>query len=671
MSQERIGQIKSIFDRALEVAGEARAAFLDQACGEDLALRVAVEALLGSLSSSPQAGVGGAASEFRLTHAMDPGEITGFARRSLADQIYGSRYKISRELGRGGFGVVYLAEDIRLHNRQVVLKVLLQGPSQNPWAIGKFEEEIQILARINHPGVVTVIGSGETPFGSPFIAMEYVEGESLRELLNRVPMLPLTDAAEILRQTGSALSAAHSLGVCHRDLKPENILIHGADPSEYRVKLIDFGIATLQASSNRQTSKVIGTLPYMSPEQLEGRATSSSDVYALGIIAYELVSGTLPYEPTTAVELYKMQQARRPLAPASSFRGEALPEADQLIAKAMSLEPENRFPSAREFTQALASSLLHANRRELAAVGLAVVAPHLQGGRGRGGAGRLVSKMCDRRAQEDDFRAFFVSERRARPGVPQFYVVSGIEGECHSSLVERLSFLLEKLSPSASLCRKNIPWQYDGSLNGRRRRLLSWLFEQFETNSPAAAPASVPQNIQPAKLSEVLNRRKGVFYALQHDIRAGRWDESTLPLLKGYADFLSEVQGGTESAQLAIFLNVIYPSVPNFSVESNPIARWWSNRRDSARKARIRRELTGFSNRPGCLFLEELKPVTKEDVMEWLEMHNILDSEEQRIRVSDELFQSDGRILLNRPMSEVEGRLHDLHVRYAAGGGSL
>jgi serine/threonine protein kinase len=267
------------------------------------------------------------------------------------------RYLIDKELGRGGIGVVYLAHDTQLLSRPVVIKVLLEDSNQDEWFKKKFRQEMEALARLNHPGIVGVLDAGQMPDGKPFLVMQYVEGAPLRSLI-RYEGMNLEMTAGILRQVGQALTAAHEKGVYHRDLKPENIMVQLGD-DEAQVKLIDFGIATVmdsQVATSHETTNVAGTVNYMAPEQLMGKPAASSDIYALGVIAFEMLTGRRPFNPATPYQLLEMQKAGVRLYPVDLRPG--LPEAAQAsILKALAFEPQERHARARDFTDALATAL--------------------------------------------------------------------------------------------------------------------------------------------------------------------------------------------------------------------------------------------------------------------------------------------------------------------------
>jgi serine/threonine protein kinase len=287
----------------------------------------------------------------------------------LSGQVAGGRlkgrYLIERELGRGGVGVVFLARDERLHGMPVVIKFLLDAAGQNKWLIGKFSQEAEALTRINHPGVVRVIDRDLSDDGRPFFVMEFIKGRSLREVMSRGPM-DLAYVAHLARQTGSALHAAHQQGVFHRDLKPENIMLEQLSGGDEQVKLIDFGIAKVvnpQAGAETEVAVVAGSRQYIAPEQLLSQTASpATDIYALAIIVYEMVTGRLPFNPQGQTHFLVMQELMRLQRTESfvdprTFRPD-LPEAAQiLLLNALSFDSGRRPQNARIFAEDLAQSL--------------------------------------------------------------------------------------------------------------------------------------------------------------------------------------------------------------------------------------------------------------------------------------------------------------------------
>jgi len=281
---------------------------------------------------------------------------------SLVGSTLAGRYYVERKLGEGGIGDVYLARDKpELMARQVVVKVLQEKALNNEWIVTKFRQEIEALTRIDDPGVVGLLDAGTLPDGHPFLVMQFVEGENLRSHMRTDGSMELEDIADILKQVGSTLTTAHANDVIHRDLKPENIMARRRADERWQVKVIDFGIAKVRYSliaPSTVTGQVAGTAYYMAPEQLQGKKVSpASDVYALGVIAYEMVTGRRPFNPETPYQLMELQQAGVQVGP-KALRPALPASAQDAILKALSLEPGNRYQRATEFTAELAKALL-------------------------------------------------------------------------------------------------------------------------------------------------------------------------------------------------------------------------------------------------------------------------------------------------------------------------
>ena len=278
---------------------------------------------------------------------------------SLVGVTLDSRYSIQKELGQGGVGAVYLARDLKLHDKLVVIKVLLEKSLQNSWVVQKFQQEKEALARVDHPGVVGILDTGELPDGKPYLVMQFIDGVTLRSQI-KPEGIPLERAAELIKQIGRALKAAHDKGIFHRDLKPENIMLQSYGGGEEQVKIIDFGIAKLKDSivaPSTVTGATAGTVSYMAPEQLSGRPVSAAmDIYAMGAIAYELVAGRKPFNPDTGFELLEMQRAGVRIKP-SDLRPSLSADACQIILRALSFDPKARFQNARELGDGLARAL--------------------------------------------------------------------------------------------------------------------------------------------------------------------------------------------------------------------------------------------------------------------------------------------------------------------------
>jgi eukaryotic-like serine/threonine-protein kinase len=279
------------------------------------------------------------------------------------------RYLIEKELGRGGIGIVYLAHDQQLLARPVVVKVLAVAHHDEKfaaWFRKKFRQEMEALARINHPGVVGVLDAGETSDGKAFLVMQYVVGQTLRSVM-AAHGLTFERTARIAKQMGQALSAAHAKGVCHRDLKPENVMLEDLGGGAEQVKLIDFGVSHLKDSqvvTDADVTFVAGTLPYMAPEQLLGQPTAASDIYGFGALVYEMVTGRPPLRADSMAALYEKQRQGELIPPREL--NPVLPEkANAAILRALAFKQEDRFPSAREFAEELARGLTDATTAQL------------------------------------------------------------------------------------------------------------------------------------------------------------------------------------------------------------------------------------------------------------------------------------------------------------------
>ena len=286
---------------------------------------------------------------------------------ALATALH-DRFRIERELGRGGFAVVYRAHDLR-HDRPVALKVLHSEIAQSMGA-DRFEREIKLAARLQHPHILGVFDSGEAA-GRLWFAMPFIEGESLRDRLNRERQLPIADAIAIAREVADALDHAHRHDVMHRDIKPENILLSGR-----HAMVADFGIAralALGGSSLTQTGMSIGTPGYMSPEQAMGdRAIDArTDVYAIGCVLYEMLAGEPPFTGPNAQSVIARMLTESPRSIHAGRTGvsEAL---DAVTLRALERLPADRYATAAEFGEALAAVASTPASRVIAAAAPAV-----------------------------------------------------------------------------------------------------------------------------------------------------------------------------------------------------------------------------------------------------------------------------------------------------------
>ena len=272
---------------------------------------------------------------------------------TLLGIVLADRYRVIRMLGEGGMGRVYLAEHVRM-GRLSAVKVMSPWLAATPDAVGRFNREAANASRINHPNVAAIYDFGESSSGMLYLAMEYVDGETLAAMLRRTGPLAPAHAGELVRQIADALHAAHHLGIVHRDLKPDNILItHDADGRE-RVKVVDFGIAKAAPGSGQTvttTGMSVGTPEYMSPEQLSGESLDArSDIYSLGLVAFKMLTGELAYPDVTSKQSLVQRLTARP-RPLSAARPAAAwpPRLPEALDRAMSPEPHDRYGKVSDF----------------------------------------------------------------------------------------------------------------------------------------------------------------------------------------------------------------------------------------------------------------------------------------------------------------------------------
>jgi serine/threonine-protein kinase len=272
------------------------------------------------------------------------------------------RFRLVRRLGQGGMGTVFLAEQIGVGNRPVALKVLNRKLLDDPDFLLRFQNEAGSTGRIHHPNVVTIYESAQSDDGTPYIAMEFLEGESLREVLKQRGELPVTEVAEILQQAARGLNAAHKLGIIHRDLKPDNLFLTHGDQGERIVKVVDFGIAKLRESTTHtMTGTVLGTPAYMSYEQASGMRSDEldarSDIYSLGVVVYEMLTGRTPFHSDTPVGYLRkhLQDAPPPfraVLPALTVP----PRIESVVMKALAKDRNQRYGLVSEFAEEFAQS---------------------------------------------------------------------------------------------------------------------------------------------------------------------------------------------------------------------------------------------------------------------------------------------------------------------------
>ncbi len=349
MTPERYQLVGKLYRAAQEIAPEQRAHFLAQACGDDRALKEEIESLL--------------AYNTRSEGFIDRPAIQVTAEMLAAEQVNSlpgrqiSHYQILSLLGRGGMGDVYRARDARL-GRDVALKVLPIAYASDADRLRRFEQEARSAGRLNHPNVVTVYDVG-VDGGAPYIVAELLEGDELRAHLNQ-GRIPQPRALDYARQMASGLAAAHGKGIVHRDLKPENIFV----TTDGRVKILDFGLAKLTSpisGSSLETNPqpvttpgvVMGTVGYMSPEQVRGQETDErSDIFALGVILYEMLSGKRTFPGESAVEVMNAILKEDP-PDLGETNAKNAPVLERIVRRCLEKKPDQRFQSASDLCFAL------------------------------------------------------------------------------------------------------------------------------------------------------------------------------------------------------------------------------------------------------------------------------------------------------------------------------
>ncbi|HEY7160016.1 MAG TPA: serine/threonine-protein kinase, partial [Acidobacteriota bacterium] len=342
-------KIDELLDTALELRPEKRKAYLDEACGNNHELRKKVEALI-------------AADERAQSFIESPALVQHGNLLSNDQEVFNhpfpftfAHYQVLQEIGQGGMGKVYLAEDTIL-SRKVALKILRSGLTTEPARLQRFQNEARAASSLNHPNILTVYETGQEN-GIPFIATEYVEGKTLRVQLTS-GKIKIRDAVDIAIQICSALAPAHEAGIVHRDIKPENIMLR----HDGIVKVLDFGVAKMiqVADSNEETrtnltmeGEVIGTAKYMSPEQVRGQNVDArSDIFSLGIVLFEMLTGISPFEGKTRSDVIAAILNTEVLNITNYLPG--IPkDLETIVIKMLQKDSHNRYQTDRELLKDL------------------------------------------------------------------------------------------------------------------------------------------------------------------------------------------------------------------------------------------------------------------------------------------------------------------------------
>lgn len=273
----------------------------------------------------------------------------------LIGSVVDGTYEITRAVAEGGMGAVFEAKHLRL-GRRVALKVLLGRHTNDRVTLARFRREAEIIAQLGHPHIVQAFDVGALGTGEPYMVMEYLEGETLAERLDRVRHVSVAETVRIVSQIASALAASHAQDVVHRDMKPENVfLVRVAGEPDF-VKVLDFGISKLAHGAARITDEraTLGTPAYMAPEQVRGARTMDHrvDQFSLAVMVYEMISGVRPFhgEDVVAILYQVVHEVPRPLSEVAPWASASI---DAAVARAMAKDPDQRYPSVSQFAWAL------------------------------------------------------------------------------------------------------------------------------------------------------------------------------------------------------------------------------------------------------------------------------------------------------------------------------
>jgi serine/threonine protein kinase len=348
ITHERWQRIKEIFNSAQDRPPAERSAFLKEVCGDDPSVQEEVEALLTADADND---------DFLSSPAYEfaAGMLANEASEFLAGQKIG-RFEIQCLLGAGGMGQIYLAYDANL-GRKIALKLIAREFATDARRVHRFEQEARAASALNHPNVCVIHDVGITETGRHFIAMEYIQGITLRDQLAR-GTLKLIEALQVTLQAGAALASAHAIGIVHRDIKPENIMLR---PDGY-IKVVDFGLAKLTEAlpEQRRLGEVntqvlteprmlMGTVKYMSPEQLrEGAVDERTDIWSLGIVLYEMLTGVTPFEARSRNDSIALILSPGPAK--LVFPNHVPPELREIVRKALEKDCEKRYQTVTKLT---------------------------------------------------------------------------------------------------------------------------------------------------------------------------------------------------------------------------------------------------------------------------------------------------------------------------------
>ncbi|HEX8847696.1 MAG TPA: protein kinase [Pyrinomonadaceae bacterium] len=574
----------------------------------------------------------------------------------LQPQMQVGPYTLTRKIGEGAFGVVWLAER---RTSIVTTKFALKFPKDADLKIEAIKQEAEVwMEASGHPNVLPII-EAERYGGLVVIVSEYVTDGSLSTWLGRHgERAPSTESAvEMMLGILAGLDHLHERKIIHRDLKPDNILLQKETP-----RLADFGIARLLKTE--QSTNIGGSPAYMAPEAFDGHRTVQTDLWAVGAIFYQLLAGRLPFPQPDLASLLKAIMTLDPDPLPASVPASL----QQIISRALAKDKAARFQSASEMRRAVREASRSLDTSEVGTIKhiqvppFTPVRPSLAPLTGEPNLGPLVAKMCDRRQQEIEFSDFFIAHLRERPGCPQVSLIRGEEKECHDSLIERLvSTRIKQIAErrwgaqTSAIIFRTPDWPYEGELAERQLELRRTLFYEFD-------PAYMEDDLSATALGRLQSLALSPLIVIRHRIHASRWDQGTGELLRWYLNYWAELKISPAVPQFLIFLSVIYPRTA--------AASWWKSLIGAKGfdKKSVETELQSIAaagkSRLPFLILKELQPIQAHEVQDWFSRYNIYD-EKKRLELSERMFETEGgRRVEHLNMADIEHALQQIHQTY-------
>ena len=572
-------------------------------------------------------------------------------------------FTILGPLGEGGMGTVYLAEEEDL-GRRVALKVVSHSfeSIQPTESRSRFLREARTMAQVEHPNIVRVYRLGRCDDDRDFLAMEYVEGETLAQRIDRLRVIHPTDALSLVRQTVEALDAAWNHGVVHRDIKPSNLFIDG----QGRVRVGDFGLARPVEFSEEDKltldGSLLGTPTYIAPEQARGHSVDfRSDIYSLGIVLFEMLVGDPPFSSSNPFDLVLQHQQQD--LPMARVNGRSVaPEILDLLQWMTAKDPRYR-PAGYAELLATLHELLESPGTPVPSSSRPPATPDSIGSRSAGllPLGPLVAKRCDRNQQMTAFVRHYREHRHDRR--PLVYLLHGDEGECHGSLVQRFAYEhvsraleTDSLAPGGGVLLRRVTWPDGDSLAELQSYLVTDLFTDLDPGYCGVdTSAKTLASLDRLSLNSVV--------ILEHEIRSSQLQREGLQLIEWYVnDFWNDVPRDPGMPQFLVILNLIHS-------RREPTSWPFWPARQAVRTRRLTRQLEAIFSLDSIevprVALNALEPVSLDHVKQWFSLNSVLENDKERYEAAERLFTNDrGTLVETLPMAEVELALSRIHTEF-------